>query len=392
MDTAHPPITPGRPVREPLVALDDLTGSLLWPKLLRAPALALRIERVLAGVACVVTIGLLGRISGLWNDEATFGELVGMHVVGPLASVVELITPWGGRGIPLGSTARTLLYAPVNLLVADPAALLLLGVPMLIVWGVLGVMISRSVASEVSLGRVLRWEPTLGFALSKWLGALGAMLAPVLLVALAHLVIAVGGAALFTWPVGDVIGAVLYGVALLVAVLAVLVALGFLLGWPMLLPAIACEGTDALDAIQRVYAYVIGRPLRLVLYGVIVTLTALIALGVVGWVLSTGESLATTASAQWSGTRGAQALQMDTLPRRVPDPALAEVGGTGLEEAGGTVRAAHAVVGFWRSLLTVLIAGYVVSLIHTGGTLLYLLCRRINDGQEIAELWTPDAR
>ena len=49
-------------------------------------------------------------------------------------------------------------------------------------------------------------------------------------------------------------------------------ALLHLIALPMIVPALSIEGTDAFDAIQRCYAYVIGRPIRYFLYAILLTL------------------------------------------------------------------------------------------------------------------------
>lgn len=358
-------------MREPTVLLHDLTRGLLWPRLLRLPALALRPERLLTALAAIVAIGLIGEINRAWNEEASFNQIVEMSVVSPvrhLASGTLAVNPSG-----VSHAARRLLAAPLDMLIADPWALFFLGIPMLIVWGVAGAAISRSAACEVALGRVVAWPEGLAFGVRRWVNCLGAIVAPIAFVAVVHLVIAAGGAALLTWPIGNIAGAVLYGLALVAAVVAVLVGVGYLLGWSMLVPAIACEGTDALDAIQRVYAYVTGRPLRLLVYLFVTLAVGALSFGVLAFIAQRGIDLASAASVQWSGERGARVLGPEG-------------------ELGGIDGAARSIVGFWNGVVHLLVAAYAVSFVHTAGTLVYLICRRINDGQEIAELWTPDAR
>ncbi|GJM19632.1 MAG: hypothetical protein DHS20C14_18450 [Phycisphaeraceae bacterium] len=363
-------------IREPAVTLDDLTRGLIWPMLLRAPALALRPERWLTGVAAVVVLGLIGSISGLWagDDGRPFMDMISAHLIDPTGAIFESIMPWRWDQwepqVFLGALGE-LLLAPARMLDEDPWAVVALGIPMLIVWAVAGVAIGRSAAFEVSLARVVPWPQALGFALRRWLSGFGAIAAPLLLIAVIHLLIAVGGFVLFTWPGGDVVGAVVHVLGMAAALVAVLVGVGYLLGWSMLVPALACEGTDALDAIQRVYAYVIGRPLRLLVYLFLAGLVGLVAFVVIVFVRELAVGMADGAAAQWSGERGT------TILARTPD-------------TGGTMGAAIWVLGIWRALLDVLVAGFVVSYVHTAGTLIYLMCRRVNDGQEIAELWTGE--
>lgn len=359
------------PMREPTVMLHDLTGGLLWPRLLRLPALALRPERLVTALAAVVVIMLIGEISQLWNKNLSFNEVIAGNIVHPMQRLGEGAVQLNGTLV--GIAARDLMHAPLDLLIADPWALFFLGIPMLLVWGVAGAAIGRSAACEVALGRVISWPEGLAFGMSKAVNCLGAAASPIIFVAFAYLLIAFGGFALMTWPGGNIVGAVLYGLALLLALLTVLIGVGYLLGWSMLVPAIACEGTDALDSIQRVYAYVVSRPVRLLVYLLIVLAVGAFSYGVFAFVVERTIEMCSSAGREWSGTRGTLAF--------ATEPAVT-----------GTNAAARSIIEFWHSVLRLVIGAYAVSFVHTAGTMVYLLCRRINDGQEIAELWTPDAR
>ncbi|VAX40232.1 hypothetical protein MNBD_PLANCTO03-1379, partial [hydrothermal vent metagenome] len=58
-------------------------------------------------------------------------------------------------------------------------------------------------------------------------------------------------------------------------------------------------------------------------------------------------------------------------------------------EVGRLAKASAGMVGFWGSFLRVVAASYVVSMMLTTGTLIYLFMRQLCDGQHYAELWTP---
>ncbi len=361
-------------IREQTVSLDDLLRGLIWPLLLRGPAMALRPERWLLGVVAAVMLGLIGSISGAWvaENEPNFTDGISAHVLEPVGGLVDATLPWRWHPAVFRSVFAEMAHSPARLLEEHPLSIVVLGVPMLIVWCVLGLAIARSTACEVSLARVVPGPEALAFGIKRWLSGFGAVFAPLALIGVIHLAIASGGFLLLTWPVGDIIGSVMHAAGIGLAIVAVLIGIGFALGWIMLVPALACEGTDALDAIQRVFAYVLGRPLRLLVYLVMIGLIGLLAFAVITWVREFAELMANGAAAQWSGERG----------RSI-------VAGTAEE---GTAGAAAGIVGLWQSLLDVLIAGFLISYVHTAGTLVYLLCRRVNDGQEIAELWTEDGR
>ncbi|RMH65632.1 MAG: hypothetical protein D6685_05760 [Bacteroidetes bacterium] len=43
----------------------------------------------------------------------------------------------------------------------------------------------------------------------------------------------------------------------------------------------------------------------------------------------------------------------------------------------------------FRKLPALLLSAYALSLVHCSGTVLYLLIRAANDGQEVSEVWMP---
>jgi magnesium-transporting ATPase (P-type) len=140
----------------------------------------------------------------------------------------------------------------------------------------------------------------------------------------------------------------------------------------MIVPALAVEGTDAFDAIQRCYAYVIGRPLRYLTYLLILTLLGTFAAALFAMLARVSIEMT-----DWA----AGFLANDATQRAL----------TGEGDLGATKKWAHEFISYWRNFVEILIAGYIISLFFTSATLLYLAVRRICDGQGITEIWEPVA-
>lgn len=358
-------------VSQPAV-LEDLLGELVWPKLLRAGGLALRPERVGFGLAIVVLVGLIERIGSLWHDEE------GEAFVGFLSSVL------GNVGFAyertMGSSVWDWLFEGPRMLFAAmmsapgiwwrdyPLSMFVLGLPCLWVWVVFGGAISRSAMSEVSLSRVPAWPRVLGESLRRWPSLFGVMVVPLAGVAFLWLMLAVGGLLLHV-PVLDVIGAALFGVGLVLSLLATLVLIAYVLGSWMLVPSVMAEGTDALDGVQRGIAYVWGRPLRTILYLAVLVVAGMVVVGVFGWVADRTMEFASWGVREWAPEGSASVFGID------PE---------------GTDSVARGVLDFWGTVVTLLVMAYVVSYVHTAGAMLYLCLRRVCDGQEIAELWESE--
>jgi len=362
---------------------EDLLAELLWPKLLRAVSLAGRPQRLLLAFFLVVIVGALGQIRMPWAVEGSPPFLDAL--VGATSRAFQLILS-GLAGADLGVTlagfAALAHDVPRLLATGYPFATVLLGIPILLATAVLGGAVCRSVATEFGQEIVHPWTRTLAFAVARWLTFAGVLLLPAIALGLMALLLAVAGLA-FWVPVLDLLGALLFGAALVVGLGAALLLVLSVLAAPMLLPAGACEGTDAIDAVQRAIAYAFARPLRLAWYLFVAALIGVLAVGVV-WGLAEGaDRFARAAAASWTGPSGTAALTGE-FP---PDAALDGAGEP--RELRGSAAGAARIVNLWSSILATLVAAYAVSYALAAGTLVYLFMREVCDGQHHTELWTP---
>jgi len=156
-------------------------------------------------------------------------------------------------------------------------------VPALLVWSVFACAICRSVAED-HVGMTRRsWTEYLSFGVAKARSAFFAKAGPLLLAWFSLLAVSCVGV-LLRVPFLQIVAALFAGLALLIGLLVVLMAAGLILGAPMLIPAVACEGTDAIDANQRALAYVYGRPIRYIGY-LFVLVALLVAVGMLASML-----------------------------------------------------------------------------------------------------------
>ncbi len=244
-----------------------------------------------------------------------------------------------------------------------------------------GGAISRMAATELAHGEKLRLNEGLDFAMANWQRLIFALVLPLLIAAmLATLLLLAGFFLMLPWI--DVIGGILYGVALVIGFLVVFLLAGYAAGFSLLLPAVACENCDAADAQQRAYAYVLSRPLHLLGYGfvgsvslavgfAIASLFSVAALNVTGALMDV-----TTANAAVEVNYGFATF--DLSPRRE----------TALPMAMHS-RWAAGLVMLWQTVVVCLVAGYVFSHYFTASTTVYMLMRRVCDGQEMDEIWEP---
>ena len=243
-----------------------------------------------------------------------------------------------------------------------------------------GGALSRMTACEIGLEEKLRAQDGVDFAMGSWRSLLFSLLLPLLIAAALAGLLVLGGW-LLTLPWIDVLGGILYGLALLAGFGVAFLVIGYALGFSLLVPAVACENCDAADAQQRAYHYVLGRPLHLLGYG----FTGLIGLAI-GFVV-----VSFIASLMLNFTAGLIGVWSD-------NSAFTTAGGASLFNLTGDTMALHIswhsqvagwFVSFWHTVVVGLVGGYVFANYFSGSTIVYLLMRRACDGQEITEIWQP---
>ncbi len=376
----HSPHSPHARRNSPPLTFADLTADLIWPSLLRAGQLALRPSRI--GMALVFVIGLmlLWGLSDRLDSNPNVNELEAAFRVMRLDAAVAGVIP--------DEPGRRFGDQLFNAMVAEPGVFLmknpwaaLIALPLIALWTALaGGAICRSAACDVGQAVGIDWPQAVGFALSRWRSLLLSLIGPLLIVWGICFAMAVAGWVLFSLPVLNLLGGLAWGLFLLGGGVCAIVMMAFVVGWPLMVPSVACEGTDAVDALQHAYSFVFARPLRLAVYLAILLMQFALLGGVVMVVCWLSVHIAQACGLQWSGWRGEHVL--GTLPLHA---AL-----TAQQDLAGTQRPAHWLVTFWTLLPAVgLPLAFVVSYIWSSSTVLYLAMRRLVDGQDMHEIWMP---
>ena len=309
-ESQHQALSADRPWRAGPVTLAELTAGLVWPLLLRTPALALQPPRVLLGMLIMLA---------LWGSGSALDWALGLGRVEPVASPLV----WGIRDGWMNASEQTLELEPrlalrtlseatfgqtVTLLTYRPlpalAALLVL-IPILAVGSG---AIARSVAVDSAVGLNLGVRESLSFGLKSWRTLIGALAIPLALVGVGVAALKIAGWLLLGIPYVNVVGSVCYVLFLAVGVGVYLLLVGYLLGQSLLAPAVAVEGSDSIDAIQRVYAYLMGRPGRALLYLAVAVVQGLIAFGIVAWLVNGAASLTAELSGSFLPLERSRAL------------------------------------------------------------------------------------
>ncbi len=135
----------------------------------------------------------------------------------------------------------------------------------LAIWAVFGGAIARIAALHAAREEKISMCQAIRFAISRFFSFFTAPLIPLVIILVLGGLMGLGGL-LGTLPVGDIVMAVLFILALILGGIATFLLIGWAGGLPLMYPTIAVEGSDSFDAISRSYSYVLTRPWRYSLY------------------------------------------------------------------------------------------------------------------------------
>ena len=366
MATPQPPRRPLPVAAPPGVALADLASGLVWPRLLQAPLLAARFTPVLMGLLAVGAVRLLDLLGG---DRPVVAST--LHALAAdLGRLVRSASQLDGGGIH-ACASDILLRLPLSELAGRPWLAGFVLVLSLAIAAAFGGAIARQAALHCGGHRVLSPLGVLLEAVGRLHSSFIAFLLPTLILAAALLVLACLGWALLSIPFLQVAGAVVMGLAVPLAFVAVFLGFAALLGTALMVPCVAAEGTDALDAIQRVLAYARGAFVRLACYAVLSVAVGLLASWLVFAIGASAATIFDDASRAFLGEQTAAALKSPS------------------SDHPWSILATRAILEFWSGVPVLLAQAYAFSLFFTGSTLVYLGMRRVVDGQDMGEIWVP---
>ncbi len=369
------------------LTLDDLTHDLVWPKLLRVPHFCMRPQRVVMALVYAIGMVLLVSAADRVDGNATQNELAGMLQRIAISGASATVGDGEGEAGPPGSRVAKQIH---DAFIGEPALLLkdapmvaLIILPLMLVWtSLFAGAITRSAACEIGQGVHLSWPQSLGFALRRLPTLVLALALPLIIVWLIVLALSVGGAALFSLNVLNLLGGLLWPGFLIAGLIAAIVMLAFVLSWSMLIPSVSCEGTDAIDAVQHAYSFVFARPLRLVVYLVILVAQLAVFMTIIGIILWLAVHVAQSAALTWTTPRGIQALGQVPLHSGIEPP-------FGTPAPSLSTRISRGLVNFWSLIPAALLLAFPISYLWTGATMLYLAMRRLVDAQDFSEIWMP---
>lgn len=152
---------------------------------------------------------------------------------------------------------------------------LLFSLGALFIWAACGGAICRIAAVQFARDEKLTVMQALRYSRDHLFdGFVLAPFIPIAFAAAAALLLALFGVLLWIPVLGDLIGGLLFALALIGGFVIALLLVGLFGGGSLLWPAIAAEGQDAYDAFARSISYTFSKPWKTILYAVIATVFA----------------------------------------------------------------------------------------------------------------------
>lgn len=161
-----------------------------------------------------------------------------------------------------------------------PMYAFLFGVLCLLVFALFGGAICRSAAVQIARDQSISLGESVRFVAQRFGGFLAAPLVPLLVLLAAWFAMFVGGLVGAIPILGELFAGVMYGLAFLGGFVAAVMLLATVLGFPLMWPTIATEGSDGFDALSRACSYVGSRIWHCAFYA-----SVLIAFGALSFVL-----------------------------------------------------------------------------------------------------------
>jgi hypothetical protein len=369
-----------------MLTIDDLTQDLVWTRLLRAGVLAFHPVRLFVSLVVVAIIGAV--FWALLQLEASLGWAGTPDSREHFARLLHDSLPSTWQGPGAGERITDAFFSlPLHFLRVHPLVGVV-GVPVAMLVAILAMgALSRMAATEFTAGRSEPIFESLSFARERINSLAGAVLGPFALVWFVAFVLAAAGFLFDRWPGVNLFGAVFYFLALALGFFAIFILFVYAVGKPLLIPAVCCDGADALDSIQRAYAYVLAKPLRLAVYLAILVAQGFVLVSLVAIFCAAGVAFTARASGHWAGESGQHMVHAERVPERAPDPSTPTPGELPLRDR--LFNAGAAIVRAWDTIPAAIPFAFLFSYSACAGTLLYLGMRRICDGQDMSELWSP---
>ena len=264
----------------------------------------------------------------------------------------------------------------------------------LAIWALIGGGLCRMAALEAARDQRISIGQGLSFGKSKWREFFLAPLVPLVFVLLVGLLLWIGGLGTAIPVLGEIVGPLLFPLALLGGFVITLVMIGAAAGAALMWPTIAVEGSDSFDAMSRSFSYVYSRPWQSIFYGLVLLIYGSLCYVFVRffvWLMLTCTHLFISAGVGLFADRPQAGPEMNKFDVMWAAPTFDdlrphfEMVNLSRAEPFGAV-----VIWIFVSLLILAMHAFVVSFLLSGFTWVFLLLRRVVDATDLEDVYTEE--
>lgn len=311
------------------------------------------------------------------------------------------------RGLPydthtmFGAVRQMLVIVPGWMLRTHPLFWTLYCIVAGAIWALLGGMIARLAAVQACRGQTAGIAPAFHFVGGRYHWFVLTPLIPPLTAGVLALLLFLFGLVFFGLPVAhvllDTVGGLLFVIPLSLGLIIALVLVMLALGFNLLYPALAVEGADGFDAISRAASYVWSRVWRLIFYNLVTVVYGGIAYMFVGlviflalWVAQRGVSAG--ADLFVAAPHGGDLAGGGRFELILKEPQVGQLAyRVEWSQLDLSAKAAAVPTLVWVDLFIGVLAAFAVSFYFTSQTWIYLLLRRSADGTDFDDLAADQA-
>ncbi|MFP3937905.1 MAG: hypothetical protein ACLFVW_06150 [Phycisphaerae bacterium] len=268
----------------------------------------------------------------------------------------------------------------------------LLSVVTMAIVALFGGAVNRIAALHFARDERISVAQALRFSCGKFFSFFTSPLIPLGTIVVLGLLLSVGGLLINIPAVGEIIGGLLFALAIIGGLVITFLLVGLLAGAPLMYPTIAVEGSDSFDAISRSFSYVFNRPWRGIFYGLVALVYGVITYLFVR--LFAYLALVMTHSFVKLGViAGApsvdpQADKLDLLWARPTFNSL--FGSFNWAAMSGAQQVGAFLIGVWVFLVAAAVAAYLLTFAASSTTVIYFLLRRKVDATDLDDVYVEE--
>ncbi|MHC4394894.1 MAG: TMEM199/VMA12 family protein [Planctomycetota bacterium] len=265
---------------------------------------------------------------------------------------------------------------------------IIFGVIKLAIIALAGGAICRIAALEFARDEKPGLAEALRFGRKNFFNFFAAPLVPIVLIVIVAFFISLLGVIYNFWWLGEVIAGILTPFALFGGALIAVILVVTVVGFALMFPAVAYDGSDFLDAMARAWHYVFKKPWRLTFYTAVAAVYGALCYLFVRF-FAFLLLLAAHKSVQFGVWTNSSSREADKLIAIWPKPSFMNlVGSASVTQTDWSESFAGFVAGLYVLVVVGLVVSFIISFYFSANTIIYAILRKKVDGTALEDIYT----